>query len=186
MRLTHRLSASVLVVAVLATGCAGGDEEPGGATVPDGWQVHEFDGGSVATPADWTVGEPLHDDALRVDGPEASDGLPPVLRVKQGDDQVPFDSLMQLFASSLTLQVSELEPLDRDTREVAGAEAAEVADFRYTSRVDGDEVQLRERVVIARAEEGGDVQVRIGTPEASFDEVEDLFDRIIDTLRLDA
>jgi hypothetical protein len=184
LRAARRLSCVALVVSLVTVGCSGDGEDPEAAEVPAGWQVHEFDGGSVATPEGWQVGEPLLDDALTVRGPEPEEGLAPILRVKLGDDQVPFDNLMQLFAASLTLQVADLEPLGSEPRDVTGAEAAEVAEFRYIERVDGAEVPIREKVVVARSEDGGDLQLRLGAPEADFDGFEDLAERIVDTVRL--
>jgi hypothetical protein len=174
----------LLVVVLVLAGCTRGGSEQGTAEVPEGWQQHTFDGHTIATPQDWQETDPILDDTLTVRGPDGDGGAPIMLRVKVGDDAVPADTLLQLFAGSLALQVAGYEALDAERREVDGAQYAEVGDFRYEGTVDGSRASIRERVLVARAEGGGDVQLRFGSLDEDFDAATELFEDIIDTLQL--
>jgi len=180
----------VLLVAALAltlAGCTSGEPEVEPAATPDGWQRHEFPGGTVAAPADWTLDPVDEGDDLTLQGPAPDGGLPPIARFRVDErDGVPFDGLLQTAAAQLTLQFGDVQPGDVTDLDLDGAESAEAGTFRYQADVDGTPVDIEERIAVAWFGEDRQLQVRIGSPADQAAELDDTLQQILDSITFGA
>lgn len=160
----------------------GGDVE-----VPEGWQLVTFPRGGLAVPGDWTEQPPIADDDATWFGPDAADGTPGmVVRVRVTDrDQAPFEELPSLFGASLTFQAGgDVDPVGEEPIEVAGAEEAVVATYRYED-ADGEvALQIEERVVIAWFAEDRQLQIRLAGTVDMLETEGELLDEIARTISL--
>jgi hypothetical protein len=185
------VASGAVIVALLAGACEaddpGQDPDEVAATVPDGWQELTFPGGTVAVPPDFEAIDPLGEDVLTVFGPERDEGPPVALRVRVTDrDPVPFEELPSLAGATLVAQFWDVEPAGEEDRAVPGAEEAMVADFRYVATVEGDDVPLHERMLIAWFADDRQLQLRVGGPEALVDQDRGHGDGILSSVALDA
>ena len=179
-----RVAAAIAAMALLVVACNAGEPAAPPAAVPDGWVEHDFGDGAIAVPAEWEALDPIQDDVLMLREPDPDHGPPFVARIGlTGRDPVPVENLLGLVSAQLFSQFPDVEPQGDATVELHGAEEAMHRTFRYTSLVEGEEMLLEERFVVAWYGEDGQAQLRIGGPAERFAAEQELIDRIVESLR---
>ena len=172
----------LLVALLLLAACTNGVAAP---EVPEGWTVHDFSAGTLATPPDWTEVEPVGTEVLNLAAPDTATAPGPTLRVRVTErDQAPFDALAQLAFSSFVLQAPDAE--SQGTREVtvAGAEEATILEVTYNAEMDDGQLAVREQMLIAWFGEDQQLQLRVGAPEDVWAQDRELLERIVATVHL--
>lgn len=176
--------ALVLLAALAAGGCGGGDSQ--GAPAPDGWERVNAAGLSLAHPPSLSSrpeGERLKPNAaMELVGPEGGQ-VPPTLFVFV--ERGPVGTLQmrqEILTGVLKAKLKDVSFDSRRDLEVPGAAAARVLELTYTSRPPAN-VPARQLEVTIQMEEGPQYAIRYGASEKHWEAEE--VQRMLDTLRVE-
>lgn len=187
---TRRGLAVVATAMMLLSGCTGGDDPEEAAptpredAVPEGWVVFEGDGVTLAHPPDWEVREE-GDTRLDLGGPEGSE-LPAIISVRWAAPVgLSASESLQAATGNVVTTMPDAEPGEAETFETSGSLEAAKRHIQYTQPVSDGEIEMIELQAIVLGEEV-EVLVRAAHEADEFDQVEDTFEGIIDTIDLEA
>lgn len=178
----HRLLILLTVFALASAGC-GTDEDPTPeeGEVPEGWEVVEAAGYTVAVPPGWSAEQ----DGTVVDlaGPDAP--LDSRVQLRAGvPEGITAAEALDVAVVALEFELDDIEPVgDVETWAPTGADDGALVELTYDQQVGGETLRIAELTGIAVGQ-GVQLKVRALDRADRFDEVRSTLRQLLDSVRL--